>query len=152
MPFLSKSGLTLCAMALACLLCMGCGGCGGTAEPTPVPLAKTYNDMKTLGVAYWQYNQKNKRPPQKLDDLKPFVDASINLEEMAKSSDRLDFVIVWGVDPQKYLNTPGGMPIIIYEAKSHDGLRFVCKFNDVEPLSEEDFKKSKFPEGHTPAT
>ncbi len=136
-----------CAAALCGLMFVGCG----ESEPVAVAIPQTYNNMKTLGAAYIQATQKNNRPPQKLEDLRPFVHPSINLEQIAHSeNDNQDFVIVWGVD-FRTAGQQGGMPIVIYERTGLNGERYVCQFNDVQIFNEEQFKAAKFPDGHTPS-
>jgi hypothetical protein len=150
MRLLSSRGILACALAIVCL---PLAGCGGSAEPEPVNVQQTYTNMLTIGRAYFKYTQKNNRPPEKLDDLKSVVEPSnVNLEEISKSTNGIDFIIVWGVDYRKY--PPDGMPIVIYEAQPNsEGFRFVSDTHNVTTFTEEDFKaKAKFPEGHTPAS
>ena len=100
-------------------------------------------------MAYFDFAKKNNRGPQKLEDLKPFAQG-VDLQQSAKSADGTDFVIVWNVDFHKY--PANAMPIVIYELMPHEGIRFVSDTHQVSALSEADFKKAKFPEGHTPAS
>ncbi len=153
MQILVTRGILVCAVAIGTLPLAGCGGCGGAAEPKPVNVQQTYTDMLTLGRAYFAYTQKNNRPPKKLDDLKSTVQPpEVDLQQITKSSDGTDFVIVWDVDYRKY--PPDGMPIVIYEAQPNsEGFRFVSDTHNVTTYTEADFKsKAKFPEGHTPAS
>jgi len=138
---------------MACLIALGCllsNGCGGSKEPEPVNVQQTYANMRTVGMAYFEFTKKNNRPPKSLDDLKPFA-PGVDLTQVTKSSDGSDFVIVWGVDFRQYA-APATMPIVIYEAAPHEGFRFVSDTHNVMTLSEADFKKAMFPPGHSPAS
>ncbi len=140
---------SFCFLGVICSLLafLGCG----SDEPEAILVPQTYNNMKTLGSAYISATQKNGKPPTKLSDLRPFVAEGIDLEQISRSeNDGEDFVIVWGIDFQTSQNEKGVYPIVIYEKKGKNGIRFICQFNDVMEIDETNFRASYFPPGHTP--
>jgi hypothetical protein len=137
----------LCLIVLA--TCWGCGG----SEPKEVVIPQTYNNMKTLASAYVVHTLTNGKPPSKLLDLRTFVAAEIDLDTIARSENDSDyFVIVWDLDFRTVPSKNGMQPIMMYERKGKDGFRYVCQFNDVLEMDEQQFKAAYFPPGHVPET
>jgi len=128
-----------CAVALSLSLFAGCKPTAVTDQPQIDP---THERLLKIGLAYREFNEKNKRPPAKADDLK----ASLPDESIWKSArDEQLLVVIWNVDLRNTL--PG--TIIAYEKFGKDGKRLVrTAVGSTEEMSQDDFVKGNFPPGH----
>lgn len=135
---------TLSLLALALFLFAGLGCSRG---PVVGKVSKSYENLKAIGDAYLQATMKNNRPPQKKEDLLPYLKHYPAPEEIFKSSeDGEEYVILWNVDFRKV----NGMPILAYEKTGSRGQRYVLQLRDVTLLPEDEFRKAPFPPGHQP--
>lgn len=128
-------------------------GCSSTVTPPPSPAAA--ENLRKIALAYNNAVGKNKKPPQNLEQLKPFLKDMGNPEEILRSpGDGQPYVIIWGVTSFSQLNpsVPMGDPVVIaYERNGVDGRRFVATtMGNVVEMSDEEFAKANFPRGHKP--
>jgi hypothetical protein len=106
-------------------------------------------NLTALANAYRQATEKNKRPPQGPDELKPFLPAGANPDTVLKSvRDDQPFVILWGTDPRTGLDLK---PLVIgYEKQGKGGNRMVFTAMGVMTMDEKSFAEANFPKGHKP--
>jgi hypothetical protein len=130
-------------------------GCGSKA-PVDVANNQSAQNLQQIWAAYSQAgNQKG--PPQSREDLMPFLKNVVGEADPAavlrSPDDNEDYVIVWGVNFLEIAKSRGNMNIIIaYEKLGKNGKRHVLKpQSQVLVLSDEEFRASAFPAGHTPA-
>jgi len=130
------------------LLCLGGLGCGGS-QPTPVSIAGSYQNLTTIKLAYLQATKALDRPPRNLDDLRPFLKKLGDPAEILRSpNDGEAYKILWGVDVMNVKPTDGQLPVTAYEQLGKDGKRYVLFVKEIRQVSDEDFKKARFPPGY----
>ena len=88
------------------------------------------------------------RPPANADELKPFLPAGSDINQLLTSpNDGQPYVVVWGT---KLSSTPDQYLIVAYERVGSNGYRVVLCPAGTRTLAEADFAKSTFPPGHKP--
>jgi hypothetical protein len=104
-------------------------------------------------MAYMDAHSELGRGPKSADELKPFLKAFGNPEELLVSpSDGEPYVVIWGANPQGGPTEYKGMfPILAYERKGSSGGRAVTDVRG-RPMTvpEDDFAKLKFVGRHRP--
>jgi hypothetical protein len=126
-----------------------CAGCGAAAVVKTGDVNPSDANLATIGRLYVQAELKLGRPPRVSDELKPFLPADGNLDQLLISpNDNQPYVIVWGA---KMASTPDQSMIIAYERTGAKGYRRVLTPSGTLMLSAEAFATSTFPPGHTPA-
>lgn len=125
----------------------GLVGCSSqTVEHPPV-----HQNLKKIGIAYIQATEKLNRAPANLKDLMPFLKDQGDPDQLLKSpGDGENFVIVWNVDHRAYASKGEQLPVIVYEKTGSDGMRYVLRVNRTLRLTNEEFQKAPFPQGHKP--
>jgi hypothetical protein len=139
------------ALAVAGLLgCLGGLGCGSSgAVPTPVQAGGTsYLNLRTIKSAYLQATKALGRPPQNLDEIKPYFNKGTDPATILRSpDDGEEYKILWGVDVMNAEPINGQLPVVAYEQRGKDGKRYVLQVRDIRQVTNEDFKKLPFPPG-----
>lgn len=140
------------------LLSLGFAAAGcGSSRPIAGGVDVSRQNLQKIGAAYVKATTQLKRPPEKSDDLLPFLTSDTRpgdpLSVLRSPNDGENYVIVWGVDVRKLvMNRNKTRVIIAYEKWGKEGVRYVLKApNHVVALSEEQFTKASFPPGHRPA-
>jgi hypothetical protein len=133
-------------LASSCFILALLAGCAAQ------PAVQTANgeNLTTIANAYLQATEKQGKPPASMDELKAFLPAGANLDELARSpNDGQPFVILWGVDPRALRGDlkPG---VLGYEQKGTNGSRFVFTAMGVMSMTDADFAQANFPAGHAP--
>jgi hypothetical protein len=86
------------------------------------------------------------RPPQNLEELMPYLKAAGDPAKILRSpDDGQEYKILWNVD---IINVQGKLPIVAYEQRGKDGMRYVWETKEVRRMSEEEFKQASFPPGY----
>jgi hypothetical protein len=88
--------------------------------------------LNKIRAAYGQAQTKLGRAPEKLDDLKPYLEG--DADALAEK-----YEIVWGVDYRKMAMPP---PVLAYEKTAVNGQRYVVTVMGVVPMSNEEFSKA----------
>ena len=131
-------------IAVAFLLALE--GCGPAAvEPTAVT---AYENLASINGAYSKATRTLGHPPKNRAELEPFLKELGDPEKILVSPrDGAPYVIVWNVDlrPGK-----GPIPIFAYETRGKDGGRFTSNGRIIVKMSDAEFEKAKFPQGHRP--
>lgn len=131
-------------------------GCGSKA-PVDVASNQSAQNLLHIWAAYSQASNQLQRPPRSREDLVPFlknVAGDVDPASVLRSpDDNEDYVIVWGVNFLEIAKSRGNMNIVLaYEKLGKNGKRHVLKpQSQVLVLSDEEFRSSAFPVGHTPA-
>jgi hypothetical protein len=137
-----------CSFALlvtGLLACLGGFGCG-SPEPTPQHVARSFQNLRIIKSAYLKATNELNRPPQNLEDLMPYLKASGDPAKILRSpEDGQEYKILWNVD---IINVQGKLPIIAYEQRGKDGMRYVLEAKEVRRMSDEEFKQAPFPPGY----
>jgi hypothetical protein len=142
---------TLFLVALSLLV-----GCGAKA-PVDVASNQSAQNLLHIWAAYSLAGSQSQRPPQSREDLIPFlkkVAGDVDPASILRSpDDNEDYVIVWGVNFLEIAKARGNMNIVLaYEKRGKNGKRHVLKpQSQVLVLSDDEFRSSAFPVGHTPA-
>jgi hypothetical protein len=140
-----QSGLGL--FLLVPFLTLPCG-CGSSVANKSGPAYPSDANLATIGRLYARAERKLGRPPNKPDELKPFLAAGDDIDQMLVSpNDGQPYVVVWGT---KLASAPDQYVIIAYERAGSKGLRVVLCPSGTRTLADADFAKSTFPPGHTP--
>ena len=122
----------------------GCGRSTSVEGPPPDPTASR---LRSITVAYAAATTKLRRPPNNLQELKPFLKEQGNVDELLQSPrDGQPFEIVWGVD----LNNPpadfGAKKLVVaYEQQGSGGKRFVATQFDAVEMTEQEFAELNIP-------
>jgi len=142
----------LCGLLI--LLTSALTGCGSSGANV-VPLTAAEQDLTYIAMAYGDAHSKLGRGPKNADELKPFLQAFGNPDDLLVSpNDGQPYVIVWGVDPSR-----GGpteykqmFPILAYEQKGTWGKRAVTDVRG-RPMTvpDADIPKLTFVGGHKPS-
>jgi hypothetical protein len=107
--------------------------------------------MGVIGEAYFKHIQEKKKPPQKPQDLAPYLPKEKTVEQWLKSPDGSEYVIIWGTNPRQGELGSLESPLVIgYQKESSDGTRAVFTANGSVTMSDEEFAKATFPKGHQP--
>jgi hypothetical protein len=114
--------LGLLALLVAC-------GCSRPAREIAPERAGGLNQIRS---AYEQSQTKLGRPPENLNDLKPYLEG--DADELARK-----YEIVWGVDYHKMSMPP---PVVAYEKTAVNGQRYVVTVMGVVPMSADEFAKA----------
>jgi len=136
------------AVRLSCLLAfLGGMGCG-SGEPKVAQVAESVQHLKKISAAYQEATAKLERPPENVEELKPFLKKFGDPATILHSSDDgQEYKIFWGVD---FLNAKKGgvYPVLAYEQQGKDGKRYVLLIRTVAHMTDEELKAAPFPEGH----
>jgi len=121
---------------------------GGCSSDAPVQTQDS-GPLRELAQAYVEATHALQRAPSSADELKPYLAAGKNVEELLTSpTDGKPYVVVWGADPRTGMDLK---PLVIgYEQQGANGSRFVFTAMGVMLMTNEDFKEAKFPAGHSP--
>lgn len=137
-------------------LVFAAAGCG-SSTPVAGEVDVSRQNLQKIGVAYGRATAQLKRPPEKSDDLLPFLTSDTRpgdpLSVLRSPNDGENYVIVWGVDVRKLVMSRNKMRVVIaYEKRGKEGVRYVLRApNHVVKVTDEQFKKASFPPGHRPA-
>ena len=108
--------------------------------------------LKGLATIYVYAAADLGRPPRSIEELQPiFKKASIEdpTSMLSSTRDGQPYVIIWGLDLAGRYN--GTDVPFAYEREGLDGVRLVINCShQIEEVSEEDFAKLNWPEGHKP--
>ena len=138
-------GMSLAFLSGAAFLC---GGCGVAVISKSADVNAADTNLAMIGRLYVLAEQKLARPPKNADELKPFLDAGTDLNQLLISpNDNQPYVIVWGA---KVVNASDQSMIVAYERTGANGYRRVFTPAGTGMLAAEAFAKSSFPPGHTP--
>ena len=149
------------------LASLGGLGCGSKPD-LKLPPAST--QLWKINGAYIKATQELGSPPQKKDDLLPFLKSlgekkqengevvdepkqEVDPEKFFRSfGDNEEFVILWGVDYNNYdlSGRQTKSPVIAYEKYGDNGKRWVLQFRKVSLVTDEELAKLPFPPGHKP--
>ena len=140
---------------LAAFSCASAGffvGCSGDEQP--LDPAKVEH-LQQIQQAYMKAAQDMRRPPQDREELKNYLPADVNMDELFRSEiDGQEYVIIWGTDPftpPDLFSSPEPKPIVIgYEKEGKDGQRYVFLANGVVQMDDARFAQANFPPGHNP--
>jgi hypothetical protein len=127
------------------LVLAGLGLSGCSPKPVIVGSSKEFQNLIFIAQAYIDAaDGKLGRPPNNVDELKPFLEGMGDPNEILVSpNDGLPYVIVWGVKP--------GRSPIAYEQQGKDGQRIVVGSNLMPwRVTEEGFSRLRFPPGQKP--
>jgi len=134
----------LTAVCLACFPAF-LGGCGG--GPTVVKVPSSMQHLKKISAAYIEATKNLGKPPNNLEELKPFLEKLGDLDTILRSpDDGQEYKIFWGVDYNN-AKTDKGYLVLAYEQEGKDGKRYVLCVRQVLHLSNEKFQALPFPEG-----
>jgi hypothetical protein len=99
----------------------GCGGCGSQVHV--VPLTKAEKALTYVAMAFNDATGQLGRPPKSADELKPFLKAFGDPEELLVSpNDGQLYVVIWGANPTGGPTEYMGMwPILAYEQQGASG-------------------------------
>ena len=129
---MKRKTLGLAFTGLFFLAMVGCGGTGSHAS-------STQNDLKQIGLAYHDFNDKNKRGPKDADEFKPFLDKE-NKDLYPKFKDGT-YVFNWNVG---MLDMSPAQEILSYHKEVPDKGGYAL-FGDgsARKLSADEFKNAK---------
>jgi hypothetical protein len=130
--------------------CLGAVGCGGSGTPVLNEASASYENLQIIGQAYYKASASLGRPPQKLDDLLPFLPKKGHEKNLRSPDDGQEYKILWGVDIRAAHPAGGQPPVLAYEQRGKNGKRYVLVGRRVTQIPDEDFKKANFPPGHQP--
>jgi len=132
------------------LMCLGGLGCGSSEAPPVVAAGgESYLHLRTIKSAYANATKALNRPPQNLDELMPFLKKAGDPAKTLRSpDDGEEYKILYGVDIFDVHREDGKLPIIAYEQRGKDGMRYVLEGNNVRRRTDEEFKQALFPPGH----
>jgi hypothetical protein len=140
------------ALAVAGLLvCLGGLGCGGSGEPPPAVAAggESYLHLRTIKSAYMNATRALDRPPQNLEELMPFLKKLADPSIILRSpDDGEEYKILYGVDVFNAQREDRRWPVLAFEQRGKDGMRWVLEVKEARRQSDEDFKKALFPPGY----
>ena len=127
------------------LALQGTAGCGTREQVTDV--AKSYENLQIIGLAYRDATDEWNRPPRSSDELAPFIrkrggDPAVIFKS---PDDDQPYVIHWDID----YRSPNP-PVLAYEKIGKDGRRYVSRFRIVLHMTEEEFNKAPLPSGKAP--
>jgi hypothetical protein len=134
------------ALGTGCFLaCCWGAGCG-PGKPVEVSSPASYQNLKSISLAYFDATAKLGRPPGNLNDLMPFLKKQGDPAVLLRSpDDGKDYTILWGVDVRA---AKPPYPVLAYEQEGKDGKRFVLEGRNVARVTNDEFKKAPFPPGH----
>jgi len=100
--------------------------------------------------AYLRATKALGRPPQDKNDLIPYLKRGGDPAVFLRSpDDGEDYMILWGLD---ILNLEpredGRLPVLAYEQRGKDGMRYVLEVKEIRRQTDEEFKKALFPPGY----
>lgn len=123
-------------------------GCSSSSNPEVVTSGDSSN-LQKIQKAYNAYISRTGKGPERLEDLKPFLEKETNIQQLANSpNDGQPYVIIWGVN---HLKNPSPQPIVIaYEKTGKGGTRFVFTSVGILEMSEEEFNNAQFANNHKP--
>jgi hypothetical protein len=132
------------AWLLVLLAGVGCNTGGpvvGTAPPS-------YQNLKIISVVYLEATRSLNRPPERLEELTPFLKKRGDPAVLLRSpDDGQDYKIVWGVDPATRTES-GRYPVVAYEQNGSNGKRYVLVGHHVMQVTNDELRKLPFPPGH----
>ncbi len=143
-------------VSILLLLGIAAAGCG-SSTPVAGEVDVSRQNLQKIGVAYAKSTAQLKRPPEKSDDLLPFLKSDTRpgdpLSVLRSPNDGENYVIVWGVDVRKLVISRNKTRVVIaYEKREKEGVRYVLRApNHVVKVTDEQFKKATFPPAHRPA-
>lgn len=129
------------------LLLLDAAGCSRSASNVDIG---DIEGLRKVAAAYSRAAARTGHPPAKPADLKPFLPEGEDVERLLISPrDGQPYVILWGVDSRP--GKGGPTPLVIgYEKKGKNGIRFVFLDMGVVSMTDGDFAKANFPQGHKP--
>jgi hypothetical protein len=132
----------------------GLAGCG-PQDPHVVPLTAAENRLKFVAMAYTDAHSSLGHPPENPDELRPFLKAFGDPDELLTSpNDGKPFVVIWGKNPTGGPTDYKGLfPILAYEQQGSAGQRAVTDIRG-RPMTvpEVDLPKLKYIGGHKPSS
>ena len=120
-------------------------GCSSSAPPL-VPNEHGEN-LGCILTAYCEAAQKLQRPPNHLDELKPFLQKLGDPGRLLVSAhDGQPYEILWGIDPLQLRSTGPGEPqppLIVHERTGKNGIRYVATGLGVFRMADEEFEQAR---------
>lgn len=106
--------------------------------------------LRRVAAAYHAAAVRTGRPPRTPADLAPFLPAGEDVDALlASARDGRPYVIFWGVDPRP--GKAGPSPVVVgYERTATAAARFVFLDMGVVLMTDQEFAKAAFPNGHMP--
>jgi len=130
-----------------------CCGCGSGVDV--VPMAAAEKELAYIATAYSDAHTKLGHGPKDAEELKPFLKAFGDPDDLLVSpNDKQPYIVVWNANPTGGPTQYQGMfPIVAYEKEGSGGRRAVSDIRGV-PLTvpAEDLTKLTFVGRHKPAT
>jgi hypothetical protein len=126
---------------------LGLAGCGSKPQVV-AEVSPSNQNLRAISTAYLQATDTLGRPPNNLEELKPFLKGQGGPEAILTSPDDGEpYTILWGVDYRTVPMYGSTAPVLAYEKQGKGGKRFVLRMRDVTQLTNEDFQKATFPPG-----
>jgi hypothetical protein len=120
-------------------------GCSTSAPPL-VPKEHGEN-LASILTAYSEAALKLQRPPNSLEELKPFLQKLGDPSRLLVSPhDGQPYEIHWGIDPQQVRNTGPGEPqppLIVHERTGKNGIRYVATGLGVFRMADAEFEQAR---------
>ena len=91
-------------LTVTLVLAAAAAGCGGMRQAAE--RARAVNDLKQLGLLYQQYNDMNRKGPDRVEDLEPLADPQSRPVLQAVKAGK--YVLIWGVKAGDLGKVPGG--------------------------------------------
>jgi len=106
-------------------------------------------NLRQIGAAYVKALDKLERPPNNVEELKPFLKEFGDPATILRSpDDGQDYKILWGVDVRTAKGPNGVMTVLAYEKDGKDGKRYVLIGRSVNHMTADEFRAAPFPPGH----
>jgi hypothetical protein len=136
--FLSRAARRCGALGL--ILLAGC-----SAAPPPLILPEHGENLALILTAYSEAFEKLQRPPNSMDDLRPFLKGHGKSEQVLISPhDGQLYEILWGVDPRQIIMTDAANPhgvVIAHDRVGVNGIRHVATGMGVMRMEEKEFQR-----------
>jgi hypothetical protein len=130
--------------------------CRSSTKPVEAKVDEARVHLQTIAAAYEFAVQRNGRPPQNLDELRPFLQdrqqPGKTLDVLRSPNDGENYVIIWGVDYRELATqVPNPYVVLAYEKSGKAGKRYVLvRPNFVTVMTDAEFRTAPFPPGHQP--
>jgi hypothetical protein len=126
-------------------------GCGGSAV-VQKEASLSPQHLQAIRNAYLQATRQLGRPPQRLDDILPYLKKGGDPATFLHSpEDGEEYKIIWNVDVTSMRPRPDGKwPVLAFEQHGKDGKRYVLEGSHVREMTDEEFRSAYFPPGFTP--
>lgn len=135
-PFLAILGAGLIAVC----------GCGEPpAKEIEMPLAQIH--LRNVVLAYNQAAIALNRPPQNVDDIRPYLSKQGDVKQLLRSPNGEEFVIQWGYDTRNAKVIGETLPVWIYEKSATEGKRWVVRGRNSLEITDEDLQNASFAPG-----